>query len=322
MPLTLEDHAYHRELGREIIASGHLQQILGMLEGFDPGLDFTQIGNITHALIDEAESFGLTIPFPHVQDLVIMQALMVPAPDYGLALAISRIYVFIAHYDDLCSRDRAASWQVLAGLLDTDHSISPVSPLAAYLDHAFRQLAPHCPASVLGILRGLCTRANLGILMETQYALDADDRADTDFVRELSGFCEFWWVTLQFTHPSLAMLDNLDYYAATFAIMNQYIIDINDMCSFYKEIRDGDDFAATRIYRRSQQTGRPYLEEYQQVLDSAISTGNRACQLASREQEPHVRHYEQGYIYWHTHTRRYGWHEIFPGLIILGRPPK
>lgn len=317
MPLTPVTHAHHSYLAAQVIASGHLQDIQGLLDGYDPALSLDQVHRITRILIAEARSYGLPLPLALVRDLVFMQALMVPTQDDALALTLGRLYTFIAYCDDLCSRDRPQSWNILTSNLN---ETTDTSPYAAYRDHTFQQLAPFCDPAVLGILRGLFLHGNMGVLLETQFDLDIRDNADTEYIRGSAGYNELWGVTLQFAHPSLAFLNNLRYWAATCGLMSKFIADINDVCSFYKESLDGDDFAASRIYRISEQTGIPYLHAYRNVLNRAITCGNRAHALADPEQQPYVKHFQQGYIYFHVHTDRYRWHEIVPTLSKLEIP--
>lgn len=318
MSVQRETHVSYRHLSLEVIESGQLRRILGIIDGFVPDIPFDRVRRISGALLTEARGYGFELPFPLVRDLVFMQELMLPRPqDEEFSLAMSRLFAFNAYYDDLCSRDRRRSPGILRSILG---GVPESSPYAAYSAYIFQELAPFCAASTLGVLRAMATRSALGVLLETEYSRDGDDTADTEFIRDLAGFNELWCALLQFAHPSLSLSGDLRYWAATFRTMNHFISDINDVCSFHKEILDGDDFLLSRICRESRKSGRPYLEVYGETVDRALRSHTLVQQAATPEQRPYVRRFQRGYVYWHTHTERYRWDELVPGTVLLDVP--
>ncbi|MFC5664276.1 hypothetical protein ACFP3U_14945 [Kitasatospora misakiensis] len=73
--------------------------------------------------------------------------------------------------------------------------------------------------------------------------------------------------------------------------------------------------SGSRIHRRAVAERIPYLAAYRQVLAGGLAAHRRRIlDLATEEQRPHLDRYLTGFTHWQLHSRRYRWHDLYPGL--------
>ncbi|OLZ63810.1 hypothetical protein AV521_37635 [Streptomyces sp. IMTB 2501] len=295
-----------------VLSSGLVDRMIALNETFDPPVDLTQARADAGVLNSEFAAFGVAVPDATTAHVTLMRALMVPIADDALALAVDRIWVFTTRIDDVCCRDLAEAEAVLRGGMLPEVPAS--SPNARYIRHMFNEIARFCDPTFLAVFKTFFYNAMTGVVMEAEFAPEASDKIDSDFVRVFNGFSQFWFVSLQFTDPCLNAHRDRAFWSAALSSCVTFLNDANDVLSFYKEAVDGEDFIASRIYRRSVSENIPYLAAYRRCLDSGLAAYHRILDLATDEQRPHLDRYMRGFTYWHFHCRRYRWHDIYPGL--------
>lgn len=295
-----------------VVDSGLVDEMIALTEAFDPPVDLARARAHADVLTSEFALFGVTVPAATTYNITLMRALMVPIADDALALALDRIWVFTTNADDVCCHDPAEAEAILrAGALPEQGASSPN---IRYIRHMFNEIAPFCDPTFLAVFKTFFYNAITGVLMEAEFTPEASDEVDSDFVRVFNGFSQFWFTALQFTDPCLGAQHNRAFWSAALSSCVAFLNDINDVLSFYKEAVHGDDFLASRIYRRSVSESIPYLAAYRRSLDSGLAAYRRVLDLATDEQRPHLDRYMTAFAYFHFHCRRYRWHDIYPGL--------
>ncbi|MFJ8053542.1 hypothetical protein [Streptomyces luteogriseus] len=85
-------------------------------------------------------------------------------------------------------------------------STSPpaATPNTLYIHYMFDEIAPFCDPTFLAVHKTFFYQAITGVLMEGHFTPQACDQADSDYVRIFNGFSQFWFTSLQFTHPCLS----------------------------------------------------------------------------------------------------------------------
>ncbi|GGX08910.1 hypothetical protein [Streptomyces noursei] len=188
------------------------------------------------------------------------------------------------------------------------------SPLAGAMRRALDEVGRFCDPMFLAVYKSLYCRSVVGVLMEAEFAPTVNDEIDTEYVRALTGFCDFWFIALRFAAPCLHTGTNWGFWAAVFSFMVAFLNDFIDVLSFCKEAIDGTDFRAGLVYRRSVQENISYLDSCRRTFDSGVAAHRRILRLATEEQRPHLDRYMTGFIYWHLRSARYGWQAIRPSV--------
>ncbi|GAA3024704.1 hypothetical protein GCM10020229_39970 [Kitasatospora albolonga] len=308
----------HRAMIASVLDSGAIEREIARTDAyaFDPPPDLAQADADARTLTAELAAFGVALPAATVRHITHMRALMVPLADAALALAVDRVWVFTTNTDDVCCRDPAGAGALLrAGLLPGE----PVTtPETRYVGHMFEQLAPHCEPTVLAVLKSFFHNALTGLLMEAEFRPDATDGLDSDFVRAYNGFSQFWFAMLQFTDPCLGADRHRAFWAAALSSGVDFLNDVNDVLSCYKEAVDTPDFLAGRLHRQAVRKGVPYLTVHRRTSESGEAARRRILALATDAQRPHLDRYLTGFAYWHLHSPRYRWQDLFPGLAPIG----
>ncbi|MFJ7067793.1 hypothetical protein [Streptomyces sp. NPDC101115] len=295
-----------------VLASGLVDEMIAFTETFDPPVNLAQAKADADILTAEFAAFGVTVPSITTNHITLMRALMVPIADDALALALDRIWVFTTNTDDVCCHDPAEAEAILRAGMLTEQCAA--SPNARYIRHMFSQIARFCDPTFLAVFKTFFYNAVTGVLMEAEFTPEASDEVDSDFVRVFNGFSQFWFTSLQFTDPCLEAHHDRAFWSAALSSCVAFLNDVNDVLSFYKEAVHGQDFLASRIYRRSVSENIPYFAAYRRSLDSGLAAYRRVLDLATDEQRPHLDRYMTAFAYWHFHCRRYRWHDIYPGL--------
>ncbi|MEV0933100.1 hypothetical protein ACIBMX_39795 [Streptomyces phaeochromogenes] len=302
----------HRTMVAGVVDSGLVDEMIALTESFDPPVDLAQARAHADVLTAEFALFGVTVTAATTYNITLMRALMVPIADDALALALDRIWVFTTNADDVCCHDPAEAEAILrAGALPEQGASSPNT---RYIRHMFNEVAPFCDPTFLAVFKTFFHNAITGVLMEAEFTPEASDEVDSDFVRVFNGFSQFWFTALQFADPCLSARHHRAFWSAALSSCVAFLNDVNDVLSFYKEAVHGEDFLASRIYRRSVSEDIPYLAAYRRSLDSGLAAHRRVLDLATDEQRPHLDRYMTAFAYFHFHCRRYRWHDIYPGL--------
>ena len=303
------------ELVREVLDSGYPERILAIAEEYTPGIDHLQARRTTASLAAELALLGVRCPPSSITDLTLLQAVTLPVGEDALALALSRLFVCAAIIDDASGHDLGLPFQVLGGDDEPRSARSSLYAVCAY--RMFEGIAAFCDRQFLGVSKSLYRRSLIGVLFEHQFSADVADGIDTEYVRRASGFAEFWSTLLQFVDPCLDFCANLRFWAAALRPMVDFLNEFNDVLSFYKEAMDGRDLIWSKPYRTAVRQGIPYLDAYRQALDLGIRSYQQVLDLADDRQRPYLDNYMKGYIYWHTHTARYRWKDLFPEIRLM-----
>ncbi|KPI06586.1 hypothetical protein OV450_3698 [Actinobacteria bacterium OV450] len=302
----------HRAMMAGLLDSGLLDALVAFALEHEPAVDQAGARARAGLLAAEFEAFGLAVPAATIRTITVMRTLMVPVSDEDLAFALDRVWVFGTFLDDLCSRAPAEAEAVLQEALLPERP--PSRPTTRYLRHVFAQLAPFCEPTFLAVYRAFLHNALIGVLMEAEFTPEVSDVVDSDFVRAYNGFSQFWFVSLQFTHPCLDAGSNRAFWSAALSSGVTFLNDVNDVLSCYKEALDGADFAGSRLYRTSMREGIPYQTVARRALAGGLAARDRLLALATDDQRPHLERYAAGYVYFHLRCRRYRWNDIYPGL--------
>ncbi|MFB7518135.1 hypothetical protein [Streptomyces sp. NPDC056144] len=308
----------HRAMVASVLDAGLVEEAIADTADFD-ATTVDQPRRTAHMarLTAEFEAFGVVVPAATTRNITLMRALMVPIEDPVVAYAVDRVWVFVTNVDDVCSKNVAEAEALLrAGMLPDARDLA-ASPYARYVAHMFRELAPHGDPTFLAAFKTLFYSALNGVLMEAEFDPEVSDEADGDYVRLFNGFSQFWFLSLQFTDPSLSAHRHRAFWTAAMSSCVGYLNDVNDVLSFYKEAVDGEDFAISRIHRRAVQEGIPYLTAYRRSLADGRKAYDRVLRLATAEQRPHLDRYMTAFAYWHLHCRRYRWQDVYPGLEMI-----
>jgi len=304
--------AGHRAAVAGVLDSGLVDEMIARTAGFDPTVDLAQVRANIDMLTDEFAAFGITVSAATIRDLTLMRALLVPVADDALALALDRLWVFTLDADDLCCHDPVEAEAIMRDGMLAGRSAS--SPYTGYIQHMFTEVARFCDPTFLAVYKTFFYNGITGVLMEAEFTPGVSDEIDSDFVRTFNGYGQFWFTSLQFVDPCLSAHRNSAFWSAALSSCDAFLSDMNDVLSFYKEAVHGEDFVVSRIYRRSVQENIPYLAAYRRCFDGGLAAYRRILDLASDEQRPHLDRYMTGYVYWHFHSRRYRWQDIYPGL--------
>lgn len=304
------------ELVREVLDSGYPERILALAEEYTPGFDRPQARRTAASLAAELNHLGVSCPPSSITDLTLLQAVTLPVSEDALAVALSRLFVCAAIIDDASGHDFRLPYQVLGG---DGEPVQASSSLYAECAHRmFDGIAAFCDRQFIGVSKSLYHRSLIGVLFEHEFSADAADEIDTQYVRWASGFAEFWSTLLQFVDPCLDFCRNLRFWATALRPMVDFLNEFNDVLSFYKEALDGRDLMWSKPYRTAVRQGISYLDAYRQALDLGLRSYRQILDLADDQQRPYLDNYMKGYIYWHTHTARYRWKDLFPAIILMG----
>lgn len=304
--------AGHRAVVAGVLDSGLVDEFIARSAGFDTTVNLVQVRANIDKLTDEFAAFGITVSAATIKDLTLMRALLVPVADDALALALDRLWVFTLDADDLCCHDPVEAEAIMRDGMLAGRSAS--SPYTGYIQHMFAEIARFCDPTFLAVYKTFFYNGITGVLMEAEFTPGVSDEIDSDFVRTFNGYGQFWFTSLQFVDPCLSAHRNRAFWSAALSSCDAFLSDMNDVLSFYKEAVHGEDFVVSRIYRRSVQENIPYLAAYRRCFDGGLAAYRRILDLATDEQRPHLDRYMTGYVYWHFHSRRYRWQDIYPGL--------
>ncbi|ANZ14768.1 hypothetical protein O1L44_02150 [Streptomyces noursei] len=306
----------HRATAAGVLVSGLVDEIIAMTDSFDGVFDRDRVRAEVEALAAEFVAAGLACPTAHISHLTVMRGLMLPIADSSLSCALSRVWVLATYADDVVAcRDRAEAEAILRAGMLADRPVR--SPLAGAMRRALDEVGRFCDPTFLAVYKSLYYRSVVGVLMEAEFTPTVSDEIDTEYVRVLTGFCDFWFITLQFAAPCLHTGTNWGFWTAALSSMVAFLDDFNDVLSFSKEAINGTDFRASLVYRRSVQENISYLDSYRRTLDGGVAAYRRILRLATDEQRPHLDRYMTGFIYWHLRSARYGWQAIQPSLTPL-----
>ncbi|SDM41326.1 Trichodiene synthase (TRI5) [Allokutzneria albata] len=302
----------------EVARAGYPQQIQRLTEGFSPGVDEGDVESEARALVAELQELGVECDQRLARYLCTFRRLVLPVEDDALGLDLSRTYLYPTIIDDACGRRHSEVFRTLGtgmmkGIVTPARhraaADSSLTPNSAAVDYMFNRIAEHCDADFLSTHKAFFYQSFIGIMFESQYAADASDQIDTEYVRNRTGFCEYYFSSLALAYDCLDFTGNLAFWGAALGRMVDYLNDLNDLISCYKEFLEGD-FPANTVFRRAAHRGTSFLDAYAWTFDRGMSAYRRILELANPEQRPHVERYLKGYIHWHLTCGRYRWEEF------------
>ena len=106
-------------------------------------------------------------------------------------------------------------------------STSPpaATPSTRYIHYTFDGIAPFCESTFLAVYKTFFYQAITGVLMEGHFTSQACDQVDSDYVRIFNGFSQFWFTSLQFTHPCLSARSHQAFWSA---VLSPCVTFLND----------------------------------------------------------------------------------------------
>ena len=298
----------HEPLVTDVLNSGYHIPVLTLLDGYHaPSFDEAQIQRDARVIIEELHREGIMCPASLAGDVGLMRSIMVPTSGQELGLALSRIWTYAVLFDDVFALQADLPFEILGGQLAGGARISPYTKS---IDYMFGKISSYCDPEFLGFYKAYLFNWLQGVILESTFSPDGTDSADTDYIRERSGACEFWYLTLQFSRPSLRFRQSMPMWASTMRLMVHFLNDINDVLSFCKEAVNGADFTASSIYRMAVRHDIPYRDAYRYIAHRGITCYAQILQLADTSQRACLERYMKGFIYWHLNSDRYMWRQL------------
>lgn len=298
----------HEPLVTGVLDAGYHAPVLTLLDRYHaPSLDEAQVHRDARVIIEELHRAGITCPLSLADDVGLMRNIMVPISDKELGLSLSRVWTYSVLFDDLFALRADLPFEILGSQLADSARISPYTKS---IDYMFGKISSYCDSGFLGFYKAYLYNWLQGAILESAFSPDGTDSADTEYIRERSGACEFWYLTLQFSRPCLRFRQSMPMWASTMRLMVHFLNDINDVLSFCKEAVNGADFTAGSIYRMAMRHGIPYREAYRYIANRGIACYARILQLADTSQQPCLERYMKGFIYWHLNADRYMWRQL------------
>ncbi|MCY1003410.1 hypothetical protein OWM54_40315 [Myxococcus sp. MISCRS1] len=281
-----------------------------------PRVDLASIDREVATIQAEMDARGFIGKGRMVRTLVYMRALMVPTDNPALGLAISRLWVLGTYCDDISEYEPENSLCLLKCGLNVKQ---PPSLLADYCDLAFAEVAPFCDPGFLALFKFYFYQGFVGTLFEaeqhrtgTQYI-----SSGSEYIRVMNGFCEFWFITLQFSDTCLTFSENKLFWLEIMDAIIIFVQTVNDVLSVYKEAVSEVDFANSILYKRSVKKRVPFVEVTQQAADDGLAAYKfilAAAPPGAERMRSLLENYMKGYIYFHMSCERYGWKDVFPEL--------
>ncbi|EAU67752.1 hypothetical protein STIAU_5020 [Stigmatella aurantiaca DW4/3-1] len=305
-----------------------LLQLIGVAPGnpacseahrYVPRVDQAQLELEVATIQAEMNARGFVGKGQLVHSVVLMRAIMVPTDNRLLSMALSRIWVLGTYCDDICEYSRENSYCLLKSAFKV---AQPASLLADYCDFAFSELARFCDAGVLAVLRFYFHQPAVGSLFEAELQNTGMQyvAGGAEYIRAMTGFCEFWFLSLQFSDESLNFERNKLFWLEIMEAGIAYLLTMNDVLSAYKEAVAEIEFANSVLYKRSMKHKVPYVKVFQQAVDEGLDAYDFILSAAPPEEPVRrslLENYMKGYFYWHLYSARYRWKDVFPGLTYL-----
>lgn len=320
-----EDYRAQVELVLESGCLEWLLQLIGMAPGaplaatllrYAPRLDLARIDQEVATIQAEMDARGFVGKGRLVRNIVYMRAVMVPTGNPALALALSRLWVLGTYCDDISEYEPENSLCLLKGGFNVKQ---PPSLLSDYCDLAFSEVAPFCDAGFLALFKFYFYQTFVGTLFEaelhhtgTQYV-----SSGIEYVRVMNGFCEFWFMTLQFVDECLSFSRNKLFWLEIMDASITFLLTVNDVLSVYKEAVSGIDFANSILYKRSMKHQVPYAKVVEQAVEEGLAAYDfilAAAPPGADLMRSLLENYMKGYIYFHVSSDRYFWKDVFPEL--------
>ncbi|MEW2581026.1 hypothetical protein [Streptomyces syringium] len=305
------------QLVMEVLRSGHADKLLSLIEGYQPEPRWEQAERIAGLLAEERRRFGISCPPEAVEDQILMSALMTPVSDDALALSLARFNAHTVNTDDVRLRGHDGVKETLRVLVGDD---AVATARASYTRHMLDALQPFADPAFLAVFSIFLGNAVVGALWEGEYPADVDFAVDPRYVRDKSGYGELWAVTLCFLDPSLDFWANAGFWAHAMQPLKTFLEAGNDAFSFYKEAVHGEDLSASEPYRTARRRDVPYHVAYGWAVDATVRAYHKILRIGGPQRTPFLKTFANGYLYWHAHSRRYRWQEIYPELKPLVLP--
>ncbi|MEV0385682.1 hypothetical protein [Nonomuraea sp. NPDC050643] len=303
---------------QEVVRAGYPRRIAALTDGYRPSSDPARVRAEACSLRAELATFGIQRDLAYIECMCTYRQLMIPVDEADLGMALSRSILLPTIVDDSCDQGPEAAFRAVraAMLKGVGRSRqarvilgSALHPQSVYTEHMFNEFSPFCSANFLGLYKTFYYQSLFGVILESAFTPDARDDVDTEYVRVRSGFGEYYATAMSVAYRCLSFDDNMPHWGATLGHWGNYVNDVNDLMSFYKEILGGE-FTTSRIYRNAIQHGMSLTDSYEEVFQRAVAGFDRIRELGTSAQRPHLLHYLQGFVHWHLTSRRYRWAEL------------
>ncbi|KAL1922873.1 uncharacterized protein VTP21DRAFT_9249 [Calcarisporiella thermophila] len=224
-----------------------------------------------------------------------MAELLVPTDNYGLALAISRAWVVAVCLDDYCETSRTRWLEFL------DHFANPnsESPIAKYMHFAIDAVKPFSSQSFVNVWKQALHKGLLGGFLECEVAMVYPQGGcrSSKYFRQMSGYADFWGLTLSLLHPELSFPENPKVWTDILSDISTFLCDYNDAMSVYKEAKDGAEFVKNVIYQEG------YKEAFPTAVNNALSSAEYILNVVPPATRDIFERFLRGYGYFHIYSR-------------------
>lgn len=317
------ESARFRQLVRSVIDSGAIWQAFKLIDSYEdafgnlvppyrPCVNRGQVELESNKLLEEFSRYGLTCSLRYIRSMVALRAIMLPLNNQDLAFALSRLWTFTAYVDDICESSMDESLRFLNVINGQTEG-----KLAIYSRHAFSELKPYTSPVFEPVFHMMFYKSFLGTAFESKISqTDKIYGSEVyEYIRRANGYCEFWFLGLQFFGGALEYTKNINFWISIFPDCIRLLNDFNDIFSIYKEAIHGASFSGSRIYRKSETEKVDYIDVFRQTLKSGEMAYQAIMDAAGqhdREAQRVLDNFMRGFIYWQFYSERYRWKEIFP----------
>lgn len=241
-----------------------------------------------------------------VSAITYMAELMAPSENPELALAISRAWVMAVTIDDYCETS-SSRWCELF-----DHVTNPdsTSPVARYMRFTLDAVRPFSSQTFVNIWRQTLLKAFLGGYLECRVAeaYPQGGCRSSSYLRQMSGYADFWGLTLSLLHPRLSFPENPKVWIDVLCDINTFLCDYNDAMSVYKEATDGADFVKNVVFQEG------YREAFPRAVDRALTAADCIVNVVPPETRAIFERFLYGYGIFHLYSARYRMKELLPQI--------
>jgi hypothetical protein len=226
--LTITTPDPYMRLMVDVARSGYLQKIAALVDGYSAEMDEAAVTTEATILVDELRHFGIDCSQAFAKDLSTFRRLVLPIDDQALGLALSRTYLYPTIIDDACGENQAEAFRALGtgmlkGILQPRHLLaasgSVLHPRSACVDYMFNEISKYCETDFLSIHKAFYYQTFIGIMLESQYTVDATDTIDTDYVRARTGVCEYYFSSLAIPYDCLDFIRHLTFWGSALGMM-------------------------------------------------------------------------------------------------------
>lgn len=241
-----------------------------------------------------------------ISAITYMAELMAPSDNPELALAISRAWVMAVTLDDYCETS-SSRW---CEFFDYVANLDSKAPVAKYMRFTLDALRPFSSQTFVNVWRQMLLKAFLGGFLECKVAAAYPKGGcrSSSYLRQMSGYADFWGLTLSLLHPKLSFPDNPKVWIDVLCDINTFLCDYNDAMSVYKEAKDGADFVKNVVYQEG------YKDAFPRAVDRALASADYIVGVVPPETRAIFERFLYGYGIFHLYSARYRMKELLPQI--------